>query len=241
MADLSIIRHQSIFDPTKVKVPIHIIGAGATGSRIWLALVELGMTDITVYDFDNVEAHNLANQIYLHDDIGKPKVHALRDYYTRKTGKEPPEGMAFVPRKVDQDNTTFESMPGIVLLLTDSMASRRDIYGALFPPVGVQSATIGLIETRMASSYGNIFTINCLNKKQLMYWAATLPTDERTETTVCGSSISVGPTASVIANLAVWQLINLLTDRNAVEYEISLFLKPLIVNMENPRDYSTAA
>lgn len=227
MTDISIIRHQEIFDPTGFTMPIHIVGAGATGSRVWLALVELGLTNIRVYDFDTVEGHNLANQIYLHEDIGKLKVQALHDYYTRKTGAEPPREMEFINIRIDRLNSRY-IQEGITFLLTDTMASRKEIYNAITDYDG----NCGMIETRMASSYGDIYTVNLFDFKARAAWLKTLSDDEETEVSTCGSSISVGPTASIIANMAVWQMINLIKDRSAVEYHIKLFLKPLIVNME---------
>ena len=228
-SELSIIRHQSIFDPTKNDVPIHIIGAGATGSRVWLALVELGLTNIIVYDFDNVEAHNLANQIYLEEDIGKPKVEALRDYYKKKTGNAAPDTFKFINEKVDHedDRYTKETFNGVVFMLTDTMASRKSIYTNLI----LGSQTFAMIETRMASSFGDIKTVNPFDAVESQTWLDSLISDDDAEVSLCGSSISVGPTANIIANLAVWQLIHLLTNPEALDANINLHLKPLVLSL----------
>lgn len=239
MSDISILRHQMIFDPHAFeRMPIHIIGAGATGSRVWLSLVELGLTNLHVYDFDKVEAHNLANQIFFNEDIGKPKVEGLYKYYKRKTGQPPPPTMAFNNVKVDNQYFDTNSFPGIVFLLTDTMESRREIFNQLIradKTECVSSDTIDkqccyMIETRMASSYGNIFGINPFAPNEAEYWISTLvdDDDESTEVSACGSSISVGPTASIIANMAVWQMIMFLTNPEAATTEISLFCKPMM-------------
>ncbi len=52
---LSTIRHNEVFPAHKHNDHIDLIGAGAIGSRVWAALVELGLTDMSVYDFDDVE------------------------------------------------------------------------------------------------------------------------------------------------------------------------------------------
>jgi len=44
---------------------VDIIGAGATGSHVVMLLAILGFTNIHVWDFDRVEAHNLANQSFM--------------------------------------------------------------------------------------------------------------------------------------------------------------------------------
>jgi molybdopterin/thiamine biosynthesis adenylyltransferase len=228
MSDLSIIRHQAIFDVTKNNPPIHIIGAGATGSRLWLSLVELGLTNISVYDFDHVEAHNLANQIYFKEDIGKPKVFALAHYYQRKTGHKPPAGFNFVNTKIEAKDE--HSFPGIVFLLTDTMASRKEIfYGCI-----LDKETFLMIETRMASSYGDVNVVNPFDPQQCDRWVNSLVDDdaETTEVSACGSSISVGPTASIIANMAVWQMILFLTDPAAMDPVTNIHLKPLMLTLE---------
>ena len=228
MSGITPTRHLPIFNPYNfLNLEIHIIGAGATGSRLWLSLIELGLQNITVYDDDIVEAHNLANQIYLKEDIGEPKVLALQKYYTRKTGLNPPDGLKFKNYRVDIDADI--SLKGIVFLLTDTMHSRINIYDHF---IKHNEEVLHVIETRMASTHGNIFTFNNHNITEKETWFASLEDDESTETSACGASISVGPTASIIANLAVWQMILILTEPNGVNNAVNIFLKPLIVSME---------
>lgn len=67
------------FDPTKDHARIHIIGCGSVGSTLAENLVRCGVTRITLWDFDNVEEHNIVNQMFRMADVGRPKVEALRD------------------------------------------------------------------------------------------------------------------------------------------------------------------
>lgn len=226
MSELSLIRHLPIFDPSKTNPPIHIIGAGATGSRLWLSLVELGLTNISIYDFDKVEAHNLANQIFLNHHIGMTKVDALADYYVQKTGREPLASFGFYNVKVCPETTDPTMLNGIVFLLTDTMESRKDIMQNLIEGSGVAA----VIETRMASSYGNVNVINPFDAADLQSWYDSLINDDEAEVSACGASISVGPTASIIANLAVWEMIHLLQNQEAVDKRLSLHLKPVMIN-----------
>ena len=54
---INISRHKDYFDAMSQKLqPITIIGAGATGSRVFEALVNLGMTNIAVFDDDKIES-----------------------------------------------------------------------------------------------------------------------------------------------------------------------------------------
>jgi molybdopterin/thiamine biosynthesis adenylyltransferase len=230
MTALSTIRHDAIFDPQKHKdLCVTIIGAGATGSRLWLSLVELGVTNIDVYDFDVVESHNLANQIYFTSHIGQPKVDALRDYYKLKTGANPPDSMGFYNHKVTKDS--FIGQMHVLFLMTDTIESRLEIIDAFIFPTPAHYTTV--IETRMASTHGNVAVFDNFTAES---WKATLPSaDAPEETTACGSSISVGVTASAIASHAVWQFLNAIerTASGAMRKPRcvihNLYFKPLLV------------
>lgn len=67
------------FQAEKDDSPIHIIGCGSVGSTVADELVRCGVTNLVLWDFDCVEAKNLANQTFYHKDIGKPKVEALME------------------------------------------------------------------------------------------------------------------------------------------------------------------
>lgn len=214
-------RHREIINPLSHKHPIHIIGAGATGSRLFASLVELGFDDISVYDYDQVESHNLANQIFLERDIGSHKVDALQSWVSDKIGTDM-KGYKYVNTRIPDDEVW---LTGTVFLLTDTMASRREIYETAIqgnPDIS------RVIETRMASSFGNVFSFN--PEEHGDQWVNTLISDNEAEVSSCGSSISVGATASIIANLAVWQLINSLVDPEGADDIIDIFLQPFCVS-----------
>lgn len=221
---LSTIRHKEIFDPRANNHPITIIGAGAVGSRIFATLVELGLTNISVYDFDEVEHHNLANQLYGASDIGSPKVTALMRWALSKTGVSnlPPE-MQFFIHKVSPG----DQIKGTVFLLVDSMAERRKLYnGCIKGNLDVPR----VIECRMAATHGDIYHFDHSSANQ---WLSTLIDDDKAEVSGCGSAFSVAPTAAIISNLAVWQFIHAKTNPEALDPIIHVFLKPLIVATES--------
>jgi len=218
---ISTIRHDEIFPAKFRRRPITIIGAGAIGSRIFAALVELGMEKVTIVDFDNVEPHNLANQIFLHRDIGDPKVAGCWEFYKDKTGHEPDENYHFIEGRVPED---FNQLKGIVFLVVDSMEQRRAIFDtAILDNTDVTA----VIEVRMAASHGNILTFNPHDGDEIDGWINTLIDDDKAEASACGSSLTVGTTASILANTAVWQMMNLLQAPAAVEPKINAFLVPV--------------
>ena len=222
---LSTIRHDPIFRAYDYKdYPIHIVGAGATGSRLFMSLIELGLTNISVYDFDIVEPHNLANQSYLHEHIGMLKVAALKDLASKKLGVPADliKDMRFINERIDQ-----RQFDGFLFLLTDTMASRREIVEA--QTTGADSALLQVFETRMASTHGNVAHFSPTNAAQRKAWFDTLISDDEGEVSACGTSISVGPTASLIANMAVWEFMNFLLNDGCATAQLDVFFKPMLM------------
>ena len=78
--DLS--KSYEFFQPEKDKARIHIVGCGSVGSTVAENLARCGVTKITLYDFDKVEPHNIANQMFDQNDVGRLKVDALKDILT---------------------------------------------------------------------------------------------------------------------------------------------------------------
>jgi molybdopterin/thiamine biosynthesis adenylyltransferase len=224
-------RHLSVINPYNYSDrTVSIIGLGATGSRVFASLVELGLPNLCLFDPDKVEAHNLANQIFLSSHINMFKTDACLDWYHHKTGVLPdPDKLQAFNSYVTTDsiNNDDKSPLDIVFLLTDTMASRREIVDALRK----KGETNIIIETRMASSYGNIFVFNPNDNKEYKWWKSTLIDDGEAEVSPCGTSISVGPTANIIANLAVWQMICYLVDPSCINKQTNLFLKPLVLGV----------
>ena len=214
-------RHLSVFSPHAFgKKRVDIIGVGATGSRIVLSLAKLGVENIHVWDFDKVEEHNIANQIYGLANIGELKVMALADAIKKSTGT----AITAHNERVNGSKQLGEA----VFLLTDTMKSRKEIWdnGLKF-----KFHTKILIETRMGADSGRVYTLNPNKPGHIKEWEATLCSDSETETSACGASVSVGPTAETIAGLAVWQMIRWFAieqgGKDILDNEIIFSLRPM--------------
>ncbi len=222
---ISTIRHDAVFNSTAANhVPVTIIGCGATGSRVFDSLVRLGLTNFRLFDPDIVESHNLANQAYYQPHVSEYKVHAALDKFWEITGDGADEsGVLAFTERVPGDNS--DKVEGIVFLLTDSMKSRRKIFDAVLKD---NTKVFKVIETRMASSYGNVLTFDPTLDHECTAWLDTLIDDDDAEVNACGSAISVGPTAAIIANLAVWQYINVMANPHAADPVININLAPFV-------------
>ena len=117
--DLS--KSYEFLQPEKVRGRIHIIGCGAIGSTVGELLAKAGFEKITLWDFDKVESHNIANQMYTSDDIGMPKVDALA---RRMLAINPDLKRGL---KLEQNGWDGQPLSGYVFLCVDNIDLRRRI------------------------------------------------------------------------------------------------------------------
>lgn len=221
---MDITRHIDVFSPDALgKCRVDVIGAGATGSRIVLELAKLGLTDIHVWDFDVVESHNIANQAYRNSDIGRLKVEALAEIVLEATG------LAITTHNQRVEGS--ERLGDVVFLLTDTMESRKQIWKKALRN---KIRTKLVIETRMGTDSGRIYTIVPTDPDQIARYEENLYEDVEAEVSACGASMSVGPTAAIVSGMAVWQMIRWAAIRNGgnekgdkLDVEILFGLRPV--------------
>jgi len=218
------LRHLSVFSPDSFgKKRVDVIGAGATGSKVVLDLAKLGVENIHVWDFDKVEEHNIANQAFGNADIGKPKVEALSEIVKSLTGT----AITAHNERVDGSQELGE----VVFLLTDTMASRKEIWEA---GLKLKLRTMLLVETRLGPDCGRVYTLSPNRPREIKAWEATLCKDEEAQVSACGASITVGPTAGIIASLAVWQMVRWFAiesgknTEDKLDNEILFGLRPMV-------------
>lgn len=222
MSSIDPLRHLTVFSPHAFdKRRVDIIGAGATGSRIVLSLAKLGVENIHVWDFDQIEEHNIANQAFSLLDVGKFKVDALAEVVLAATGTK----ITVHNERVDGTQQLGE----IVFLLTDTMNSRKEIWDKALK---FKLQTKLLIETRMGADSGRIYTVNPNKPGHIKKYEQTLYTDNEAEVSACGASVSVGPTAEIISGLAVWQMIRWFSIEqggdDVLDNEIIIATRPMI-------------
>jgi len=192
---INYMRQFEVFNNEDFNTPIHIIGAGATGSWLALMLAKMGIKDISVYDFDVVESHNIPNQLFSPQTVGMKKVDALAITVRLLAGVE--------IKAYDKKVTRNHKFEGVVFMLTDTMFSRKTIYEALKKqPIQL------LVETRMSSDGGYVFALNPQREEEAAKYDKSFETDEEAATSACGASTSIASTAIYISSQAVWQFIN---------------------------------
>lgn len=119
MMDLS--KSYDFFQPDKDDAKIHIVGCGSVGSTIAENLARCGVKNMVLWDFDTVEAHNIVNQMFRQQDVGKPKVEALKDILCNINPK------ISDTVELKPDGWQGKLMSGYIFLCVDNIELRRQI------------------------------------------------------------------------------------------------------------------
>lgn len=205
--DLS--RHIEIFSPDNVKYPIHIIGVGATGSFVAMMLARMGCPVLNIYDFDDVEAHNIPNQYYDNGDLGKLKVDALEEKL-KLINPNIVINKYNVPVAAveDDEHKGIDKMSGYVFMLVDSMKVRKELWEA----IKKNKEIVHCWESRLGSDQARVYSLD-MSEKDFSKYEQDFYDDVEAEVSACGTSITVLPVVLQTASLMVVQFINLVMER----------------------------
>jgi molybdopterin/thiamine biosynthesis adenylyltransferase len=174
--------------------PITIIGAGAIGGWVALSLVKMGITNITVYDFDIVDTVNMNCQFYRVSDIGRPKVEALRELIEDFTG---------IVINIYNEKYTGQPIQGICISAVDSMAVRKLAY--------MNSLRMNyIIDPRMAVEDALMYVMNPSDRVDRESYEKTLYSDEESVHERCTSKATIY-TANLLAGMVVKAVKDLIT------------------------------
>ncbi len=199
--DLS--KSYEFFKPDMLESRVHIIGCGAIGSTVAENLVRFGITKITLYDFDTVEAHNIANQMFRHTDIGKLKIDALAEYLTEIN----PECAADL--KLVKEGWTGQRLSGYVFLCVDNIDLRREIATACKENTFVK----GMFDFRMRLTDAQHYAADWSDQKMVETFIKSMAfshdeAKEATPVSACNITLSIVPTVREVVALGVSNFIN---------------------------------
>lgn len=193
------------FQPETVRDRIHIIGCGAIGSILGDNLARMGLTKITLYDFDTVEEHNIANQMYTEDDLRKPKVEALA---ARMRAINPQMGDDLMIEPAGYKN---QRLSGYVFLCVDSIDLRRSIVTAYQYNPFIKA----MFDFRMRLVDAQHFAADWSNQKavQSLLNSMQFSSEEaqaETPVSACNLTLSVIPTVQMVVACGVSNFMNMI-------------------------------
>lgn len=199
--DLS--KSYDFFQPEKDEARIHIIGCGSVGSTLAENLARCGVTKMTLWDFDNVEAHNIVNQMFRQQDIHKKKVEALRDI------------LVDINPDIDQElelkpeGWQGKLLSGYIFLCVDNIELRRNIVERHFDSPFVKAMFDFRTLLESAQHYAADWSDTNMKKNFL----ATMQfsheeASQETPVSACGVTLGVATTVRLVCALGVDNFIN---------------------------------
>lgn len=155
-----------ILDST-LQPKITIVWAWWVGSQVCHVLAKMGLNDITVIDFDEVEDHNVASQFYSSKDIGKPKVESLAENVKLFSDIE----IKPLNRKWENDYSE------ITIIAVDNMDIRKEIVDYIHAQSDDFNSSF-IIESRM---WGTEYFVQCFDSYEsyLPWVASRFPESEK--------------------------------------------------------------
>ena len=191
------------FQPENCMERLHIVGCGAVGSTVAELLVRFGLTNISLYDFDTVEAHNIANQMYRHGDIGQLKVDALKNILTEIN----PDAESGI--KVFSNGYGNQRLSGYVFLCLDNIDTRREITQKCVGNQYIKAIfdfRIRLTDAQHYSADWSDYDMrqNLLNSMNFTHEEALVATPQ----SACNMVLSVAPTVRSICAAGVSNFVN---------------------------------
>lgn len=118
---MNLTKSSEFFNPADCEDRIHIIGCGSVGSTVAELLARFGLTNVSLYDFDVVEEHNLANQMFTTENLYKPKIEGVYDRWVQIN----PEASKTI--KLYGDGWDSNKLSGYVFLCVDNIELRKRI------------------------------------------------------------------------------------------------------------------
>jgi hypothetical protein len=183
-------RQLDIVTPDELQVPVAVIGAGGIGSPTTLALAKMGCSRIAVYDPDVIEPHNLPNQFYRLQDVGQPKVTALRSLIHAFTG---------LGIHAHQEAVAEQRLQGIVISGVDSMAARQAIWrGAVRYRPGVEL----YVDARMGAEVCRIYSLRPTDPEDIRAYEPTLYDDAQATDEACTAQAIIYNVLSIAGLIA---------------------------------------
>lgn len=171
MLDVMFHRQLDILSPKEIKEEVGLIGVGGVGSPTALVLAKMGIPNLTYWDFDKIEPHNLPNQLFRKKDINSFKAEALysilQDFGI--------SNYKFVAKKWDK--TTLP----IMISAVDDMETRKRIWKHL-----KKNAQCNFyIESRMGGELMKIYALNPFDPTHIAFYEKTLYSSEESTEIPC--------------------------------------------------------
>lgn len=192
-------RHLAVFDPARFNpARVVVLGVGGGGLTIALLIAKLGIENVLVCDWQEVEPENLGTSLYGRGEIGARKVSAAARKLRRETFVKP------VP--YHGDVSTMKEFGDVVFLCVDSNDLKRELLAKIVA-LG-DKAPRRVFEGRMSAKNFLIHSFNPRNDTHVARWHDFYLPDEQVpeELPGCGAVRVALSTAAMMSSSMLVQL-----------------------------------
>ncbi len=224
---MDLVKSLEYFNPLNVEKRCHIIGCGSVGSTIAVLLARLGITNISLYDFDTVSAHNLANQMFVHKDIKRPKVEAVKDLIC-SINPDAESHISIFPEGYTPDT----KLSGYVFLCVDNIELRK----AIAESNKMNQSIIAMFDFRTRLEDAQHYAAIWSNAKMVDNFIKSMEfthdeAHQATPVTACNVEMGVAPTVWTICSYGIANFMNFIRGKqlmkmilvNAYNFEIEAY------------------
>lgn len=187
-------RQMDLLDPDRLP-PVCIVGWGGIGSAVGLFLAKMGVKHWTIYEFDEVEHHNLSNQLFPNDSIHKRKIDVAVEEIRRYSPS--PSEVEIDARGVKFERGSDFNGSDAVISCLDNMEARRVVWDAVkaeFPSL--------YIDTRMGGEVAKVYALNPLDGAAVRYYETQLTQgDHEVKCTAQAIAYNVGLISAIVGSI----------------------------------------
>lgn len=161
----SYMRQLDVINPNDIP-PITVIGNGAIGTGVAIILTKLGASNITLIDGDDVDVHNVSNQYFAGDAVGRNKADALYNEVMRIAPMGIKPYVMTIPEFLTEENKERINTE-YVIMCVDGLDTRQDVFNWLQSIPRVK----WVFDTRMGAESYEVYTINMESEDDIMQYA----------------------------------------------------------------------
>lgn len=196
-------RQKDWYDPeTQPNPPIVIIGVGGIGSPTAEGLARLGINNLILVDPDTISLHNVANQMFFRDEVGKLKVDVLEERLSKLGASvvKFPDYIQNAPNAL-----MFES---IAISAVDNMLTRKQIF-----EVAESSPLRILIDARLAGQTLEILVVDLKSEEDKKAYKSTYLFSDEEATPLSCTAAGIADMMFMVSGLITQTVRNILTER----------------------------
>jgi hypothetical protein len=213
------------------KYRVLLVGAGATGSMAGFYLSRLGISHITIVDFDTFDYHNCHTQLASYQDVGQNKADVLSRFLLQYVPKSNVMTFNSSIEECVEDDYFDPGSFDIIVCAADKMSVRQYCFD-LFKECG----TSLFIDPRIAAEFLEIYSVCQENPSNWGKYEERLFSDEEGTVGACNyqqSTHCAGIAGGLIAQLVT----NYATEKMLDDYAIPLKLTYDLRSITFTHDY----